>query len=110
MVEQVQNQTLRKRKCRVSLQTHIFKVLKDDLTTRRIFLQKLLDYEDSGDDSSSIELATKPRIYDLQDTQDPYDFLQKKNKGKIKEPAKVITFGKNKGHYLNKIFVLHVKT
>ena len=47
---------------------------------RQIFLEKLLDKDDSGDDSSSVELATKLRICDLQDSQDPYDFLQKKNK------------------------------
>jgi len=77
-MEQVQNQILWKRKCRVSLVTHILKVLKDDPARRQIFLQKLLDNEDSRDDSSSIELATKLRICDLQDSQDPYDFLQDK--------------------------------
>ena len=98
MVERVQNQILRKSKCRLCLLTHILEVLKDNPTTGEIFLQKLLDNEDSSDDSSSAELATKLRICDLSDTQDPYDFLQKKNKDKIKEPAKAITFGKNKGH------------
>lgn len=40
---------------------------------RQIFLQKLLDNEDSGDDSSSAELATKLGICDLRDPQDRYD-------------------------------------
>ena len=77
---------------------------------REIFLQKLVYNEESGDVSSSAELPTKPRICDLQDTQDAYDFLQKKNKDKIKEPAKVLTFSNNKVHYLNKILILQVKT
>jgi len=65
MVERVQNQILRKRKCRVSLLTDILKVLKDDTAMRQIFLQKLLHNDDSGDDSSLVELATRPRIYAL---------------------------------------------
>jgi len=110
MVERAQNQILRKRKCRLCLLTHILEVLKDDPAMREIFLQKLVYNEESGDVSSSAELPTKPRICDLQDTQDAYDFLQKKNKDKIKEPAKVLTFGNNKVHYLNKILILQVKT
>jgi len=68
MVERVQNQILRKRKCRLSLFSHILEVLKDDLAMREIFLQKLLENEDSADDSSLVELATKPRICDLEDS------------------------------------------
>ena len=90
--------------------TNILKALKDDPAMRQVFLQKLLDNKDSGDNSSSVELDTKPRICDLHDSQDPYDFLQKKNKDNAKEHGKVITFGKNKGHYLNKMFILQVKT
>lgn len=107
MVEQLQNQILRERKCRVSLLTHILELLKDDPALRQILLQKLLDNENSGDDSGSVKLATKPRICDLKDSQDPYDMW--KNKGKRKEPTKVMTFGKKQGHYLNKIFILQVK-
>jgi len=47
----------------------MLEVLKDDPAIRQIFLQKLLDNEDSGDDSSSVELATKSRICDLPATQ-----------------------------------------
>jgi len=77
---------------------------------REMFLQKLVYNEESGDISSLVELHTKPRICDLQDTQDAYDFIQKKDKDRIKEPAMVITFGNNKVHYLNKILILQVKT
>jgi len=96
MVERVQNQILRKRKCRLCLLTLILEVHKDDPAMREIFLQKLVYNEESGDVSSSVALPTKSRICDLHDTQDAHDFLQKKNKDKIKEPAKVITLG-NKG-------------
>jgi len=75
MVERVQNQILRKRKCRLCLLTHILEVLKDDPAMREIFLQKLVYNEESGDVRSLAELPTKPRICDLQDTQDAYDFL-----------------------------------
>ena len=84
MVEREQNQTPKKRKCSVNLVTHILKVLKDDLVMRQIFLQKLLDNEDSRNDSSSAKLATKLRICVLQDSQGHYDFLQKKNKDNTK--------------------------
>jgi len=104
MVERVQNKILRKRKRRVSLLTYILKVLKDDPTMSLIFLQELLDSEDSGDESSSVELATKLRIFALQDSQEPWDPWWSKNKDKRKEPRKVMTLGKNKAHYLNKIF------
>ena len=109
MEQREQKQILRKRKCRPCLITHILEVLNDDPAIREILLQKLLDNEDLSDDSSSVELARKLRICDPQDTQHPQDFIQKKNKDKRKEPAKVITFGKNKGHYVNKIFMLQVK-
>jgi len=65
MVEPVQNQILRKKKCRFSFLTQILEVLRDDPAMRQIFSQKLLDHEDSGNDSSSTALATKPRIFDL---------------------------------------------
>jgi len=107
MVERVQNKILWRRKCRISLLNHILEVLKD---VRQIFLQKLLDTEGSGDDTSSVELGTKPRICALQDSQDPYDLWQNKNKDKRKEPVKVTTIDKNKGRYLNEIFILQVKT
>jgi len=73
MVERVQNQSLRKRKYRVRLLTHILEVLKDDPTMRQIALQKIVQNEDISGDSSLVELATKPRICDLHDPQDPYD-------------------------------------
>jgi len=38
-----------------------------------MFLQILLGNEDSCNNSSSVELAMKQRICDLQDSQDPYD-------------------------------------
>ena len=72
-MERVQNQILQKRKCRVSTLTHILKVLKDDPAMRQIFLQKLLHNEDSGYDSSLVELAAKPRICALQHSREPYD-------------------------------------
>ena len=40
---------------------------------REILLQKLEYNEESGNVSSSAELPKKPRICDLQDTQDAYD-------------------------------------
>ena len=71
---------------------------------RQIFLQKLFNKDNTSDDSSLVESATKPRICDLQEPQDPYALWQNKNKGKRKEPRKALTFGKNQGHYLNKKF------
>jgi len=52
-------------------QRDILEVLNDDPTMRQIFLQKLLDNDDSDDISSSAESATKPKIEDPQDSQDP---------------------------------------
>ena len=52
-------------------QRDILEVLKDDPAIRQIFLQKLLDNDDSDDISSSAESATKPKIEDPQDSQDP---------------------------------------
>ena len=48
-------------------QREILEVLKHDLAMRQIFLQKVLDKENSDDDSSSAESSTKPKAYDLQD-------------------------------------------
>ena len=80
-------------------QRDILEVLKDDPAIGQIFLQNLLDNDVTGDNSSSVESATKPRIEDLQDSQGPYDLRQKQNsKGQTKEPAKVMTFGKSKGN------------
>ena len=74
--------------------------MKDDPAIRQIFLQKLLDNDVADDNSSSAESATKPIIEDLQDSQDPYDIWQKQNsKDKRKDRAKVVTFGRSKGHY-----------
>ena len=73
MAERVQNQSLRSRKYRVSLLTHILKVLKDDPDMRQIALQKLLENEDISGDSSLVQLATESRIRDLRESQDRYD-------------------------------------
>lgn len=54
-------------------QRDILKVLKDDPAMRQIFLQKLIDNDNLDDNSTSAEFATKPRIADLQDSQNPYD-------------------------------------
>ena len=54
-------------------QRDILGVLKDDPAIRQIFLQNLLDNDVAEDNSSSAESTTKPRIEDLQDSQDPYD-------------------------------------
>jgi len=43
----------------------MLKVLKDDPTMRQIFLQELLDNNDSDDNSSSTEFAIKSRIKNL---------------------------------------------
>jgi len=94
------------RKYRVSLLTHILEVLKDDPAMRQIALQKLLENEHISGYSSLVELATEPRIRDLQDSEDPYDLRRNKGKDKRKEPAKVMTFAKNNGHYLKNIFIL----
>jgi len=87
------------------LLTYILEVLKVDPAMRQIILQKLLDNEDSGDDSSSVELAIKSRICDLQDSEDLYDQWQNKNKDKRKKPAKVTTSNKNGAHYLKNFFL-----
>ena len=54
-------------------QRDILEVLKDDPAIRQIFLQNLHDNVVTDDNSSSAESTTKPRIEDLQDSQDPYD-------------------------------------
>ena len=81
-------------------QRDILEVLKDDPAIKQIFLWKLLDIDVTDDNSSWAESASKPRIEGSQDSQDPYDLWQKQNpKDTRKEPAKVVTFGKSKGHY-----------
>ena len=54
-------------------QGDILKVLKGDPAMRQVFLEKLLDNDDSDDNSSSAESTTKPRIEDLEDFHDPHN-------------------------------------
>jgi len=52
-------------------QGDILEVLKGDPAMRQVFLQKLLDNDDSDDNSSLAESATKLRIKNLEDSHDP---------------------------------------
>ena len=60
-------------------QGDILKVLKGDPVMRQVFLEKLLDNDDSDENSSSAESAGKPRIEDLEDSHDPYNLWQQQN-------------------------------